>query len=157
MVKEQNFDGLVKNLSDVLTWILEIFPIIWMVISIRGTVVSKQSFFAMAGVMLSFSVFSVDAVAHPKHKQEYDRDHHHFHESDYHHHKRKHKHKHKHKHSHREVIVVDARAPRQNYYYRDRIPSNSVFIQIGDLTYLKVDDHFYRRSNDRYVHVDLKF
>ncbi len=116
----------------------------------RGHVVSKQLSFAMAGVMLSLGIFSAEAMADPKHKHGHKRDHHHYHDHDHHHKKRKHKHK------HREVIVVDSRPPRHRYYYRDRVPSNSVFIQIGNLTYLKVDDHFYRRSNDRYIHVDLK-
>ncbi|AEX24825.1 hypothetical protein VEJY3_22061 [Vibrio sp. EJY3] len=123
----------------------------------RGTVVSKQLSVAMAGVMLTLGIFSADAMADPKHKHRYEREHHHYHDDhdhDRHHHK--HKRKHKHKHKHRDVIVVEHRPPRHRYYYRDRVPSNSVFIQIGNLTYLKVDDHYYRRSNDRYVHVDLR-
>ncbi|MGY0615457.1 hypothetical protein [Vibrio sp. FJH11] len=115
---------------------------------------SKQLSFAMAGVMLSLGMFSADAMADPKHNHGHRDDHHHYHDydrdRDRHHHKRKYKHKHK------EVIVVESRPPRYRYYHRDRVPSNSVFIQIGNLTYLKVDDHYYRRSNDRYVHVDLK-
>ncbi|WMN89891.1 hypothetical protein NI382_17480 [Vibrio parahaemolyticus] len=114
---------------------------------------SKQLSVAMAGVMLSLGMFSADAMADHKHKHGHKRDHHHYyydHDRDHHHHKRKHKHK------HRDVIVVEHRPPRHRYYYRDRVPSNSVFIQIGNLTYLKVDDHYYRRSNDRYVHVDLR-
>ncbi|MGP8308521.1 hypothetical protein [Vibrio sp. YIC-376] len=113
---------------------------------------SKQLSFAIAGVMLSLGMFSADAMADPKHKHGHRDDHHHYYDydDDHHHHKRKYKHK------HREVIVVESRPPRYRYYHRDRVPSNSVFIQIGNLTYLKVDDHYYRRSNDRYVHVDLK-
>lgn len=113
----------------------------------------KQLSYAMAGVMLSLGVFSADVAAHPKHKHGHKRDHHQHYDEEYAHH---HKRKHKHKHQHREVIVVESRPPRHHYYYRDRVPSNSVFVQIGNLIYLKVDDHFYRRSNDRYVHVDLK-
>lgn len=119
---------------------------------------SKQLSFAMAGVMLSLGMFSADAMADPKHNHGHRDDHRHYRDydddddDDRHHHKRKHKHKYK----HQEVIVVESRPPRYRYYYRDRVPSNSVFIQIGNLTYLKVDDHYYRRSNDRYVHIDLK-
>lgn len=115
---------------------------------------SKQLSFAMAGVMLSLGMFSADAMADPKHNHGHRDDHNHYRDydrdRDRHHHKRKYKHK------HQEVIVVESRPPRYRYYHRDRVPSNSVFIQIGNLTYLKVDDHYYRRSNDRYVHVDLK-
>ncbi len=117
----------------------------------------KQLSYAMAGVMLSLGVFSADTLADPKHKHGPKHEHHHYHDRKHdHHHKRKHKHTHKHKYQHREVIVVESRPPRHHYYYRDRVPSDSVFVQIGNLIYLKVDDHFYRRSNDRYVHVDLK-
>ncbi|CAM3043780.1 hypothetical protein QTO01_04975 [Vibrio mytili] len=117
---------------------------------------SKQISVAMAGALLSLGMFSADAIADPKHKHGHKRAHHHHdhYYDDRHHHKRKHKHKHKHR--HRDVVVIDSRPPRHRYYYRDRIPRDSVFIQIGNLTYLKVDDHYYRRSNDRYIHVGLK-
>ncbi|WP_423840624.1 hypothetical protein ONE56_17840 [Vibrio mytili] len=115
---------------------------------------SKQISVAMAGALLSLGMFSADAIADPKHKHGHKRAHHHHdhYYDDRHHHKRKHKHKHR----HRDVVVIDSRPPRHRYYYRDRIPRDSVFIQIGNLTYLKVDDHYYRRSNDRYIHVGLK-
>ncbi|TOD41468.1 hypothetical protein CGJ65_06380 [Vibrio parahaemolyticus] len=118
-----------------------------MVISIRGIVVSKQLSVAMVGVMLSLGVFSAEAMADPKHRHGHKHEHHH----DHHHHKRKHKHKHR----HHDVIVVNPRPPRHQYYYYDRIPRNSTYIQIGNFTYLKVDDHYYRRSSDRYIHVKL--
>ncbi|EJC7120912.1 hypothetical protein DC924_RS15530 [Vibrio parahaemolyticus] len=103
---------------------------------------SKQLSVAMVGVMLSLGVFSAEAMAHG-HKHEHHHDHHH------------HKRKHKHKHRHHDVIVVNPRLPRHQYYYYDRIPRNSTYIQIGNFTYLKVDDHYYRRSSDRYIHVKL--
>lgn len=117
---------------------------------------SKQLSFAMAGVMLSLGMFSADAMADPKHNHGHRDDHNHYRDYDRDRERDRHHHKRKYKHKHQEVIVVESRPPRYRYYHRDRVPSNSVFIQIGNLTYLKVDDHYYRRSNDRYVHVDLK-
>ncbi|MGD1455681.1 hypothetical protein [Vibrio harveyi] len=99
---------------------------------------SKRLSLTMIGMMLSLGVFSADVSAHPKH---------HYNKHGHHHHKHKHKHK--------KVVVVKHKRPKHYYYHYKRIPPRSTYIQIGNFTYLKVDEHYYKRSKDRYVHVVL--
>ncbi|MFZ3507581.1 hypothetical protein [Vibrio harveyi] len=99
---------------------------------------SKRLSLTMIGMMLSLGVFSADVSAHPKH----------------HHNKHGHHH-HKHKHKHKKVVVVKHKRPKHYCYHYKRIPPRSTYIQIGNFTYLKVDEHYYKRSKDRYVHVVL--
>lgn len=106
----------------------------------KGKRVSKRFSFTIVGMMLSFGLFSAEAAAHPKHHHKHG--HHHGHH-----------HKHKHKHKHKKVIVVNHKRPKHHYYHYKRIPPRSTYIQIGNFTYLKVDDYYYKRSKDRYVHV----
>ncbi|MGR5209253.1 hypothetical protein ACPV4A_01790 [Vibrio rotiferianus] len=101
---------------------------------------SKRLSFAVIGMMFSLGLFSTTANAHSEYK---------------HHHKHHHKHKNKHKHKHKKVVVVKHKRPKHYYYHYKRIPPRSTYIQIGNFTYLKVDDHYYKRSRDRYVHVVL--
>ncbi|MGR5237515.1 hypothetical protein [Vibrio alfacsensis] len=90
----------------------------------------------MVGMILSLGVFSTEAVAHPKGK------HHH-----------KHGYHHQHKHKHKKMGVVKHKPPKHRYYHYKRITPRGTYIQIGNFTYLKVDDYYYKRSKDRYVHV----
>ncbi|MFH0273534.1 hypothetical protein [Vibrio jasicida] len=106
---------------------------------------SKRLSFTIVGMMLSLGMFSAEAIAHPKHHHKHG--HHHGH---HHHH-----HKHRHKHKHKKVVVVKPKRPKHNYYHYKHIPPRSTHIQIGNFTYLKVDDFYYKRSKDRYIYVAL--
>ncbi|WP_409933023.1 hypothetical protein [Vibrio jasicida] len=106
---------------------------------------SKRLSFTIVGMMLSLGMFSAEAIAHPKHHHKHG--HHHGH---HHHH-----HKHRHKHKHKKVVVVKPKRLKHHYYHYKHIPPRSTHIQIGNFTYLKVDDFYYKRSKDRYIHVAL--
>ncbi|PQJ42800.1 hypothetical protein BTO00_12230 [Vibrio campbellii] len=42
-----------------------------------------------------------------------------------------------------------------HHHHHKHIPPRGTYIQIGNFTYLKVDDFYYKRSKDRYIHVVL--
>ncbi len=72
-----------------------------------------------------------------------------------------HKHKHKHKHK-QEVIVVKKyktspkHRPKHRHYHYKRMPKRTTYIKIGNLSYARVDGHYYRRKGDSYVNVIIK-
>ncbi|MDF2155117.1 hypothetical protein [Vibrio sp. CAU 1672] len=101
---------------------------------------SKLISLSMVAVLGLFTAYSSDVAAEAKHKPG-------------------HKHHHKHYHKPGKVVVVKHKSPKHKpkhrYYHYKRVPSNATYIKIGNLTYLKVDGHYYKRSRDQYIHIVL--
>ena len=86
-----------------------------------------------------------------------------------HHHHKHHHHKHhphkRHNHKHHVVVVkpkpkppkkvvVVRKPPRHRYYHRSRLPEIATFAVIAGATYAVIDNHYYKRSGDRYEYVE---
>ncbi|MDR9829085.1 hypothetical protein RCJ22_26195 [Vibrio sp. FNV 38] len=94
---------------------------------------------------LIVSLFSFQAVAHPSQGN-----------------KHKPGHKHGHKHGHNKVVVIKKhrpspkKRPKHKHYHHKKMPRNTTYITIGNFTYAKVNDHYYKRQGDRYINVIIK-